>query len=308
MVKKLQMMKLQRTACLTIAITVAAVSIFAGFPGVVRPLEAQTAGYPDATNTGVPAGTALTIVNGNMTITTAGTVIENRDVRGCITVNASNVIIRKSRVSCSGSSVIWSGSTNLVVEDTEIICGGTPGTTALTPQNYTARRVNASRCENVLWASRNVTVEDSYLHDPIHYDPATDPHTDTIQIPAGASNITIRHNRIYGDYVNQSSFGTSAITIGGGTSSILVDNNVLAGGGYTLYCDQENHGGPSTNTAYRNNRFSRVFVSTVGGFGPWSDCTDEVISGNVYHETGQLLPGQTQTTVPAAPANVRIIR
>jgi hypothetical protein len=39
-----------------------------------------------------------------------------------------------------------------------------------------------------------------------------------------------------------------------------------------------------------NNRFSRVFISTVGGFRPWVWCTDEpVVSGNVYYESGRPL-------------------
>jgi hypothetical protein len=294
-----------RLARLTTASLAVALSILGGFPDAVQPAAAQTSGYPDATNTGVPAGTALTVVNGGMTITTSGAIVENKDIRGCVTVNATNVIIRKSKVSCSGQSVIWSGSTNLLVEDVEIACGGTPATTALTPANYTSRRVNAYGCENIMWAERNVTIEDSYLHDPIPYNPQTDPHTDSVQIPGGGSNITIRHNRIYGGYISGSNFGNSAITMGGGTSNIIVDNNVLAGGGYTMYCNQ---GGRGTNDVYRNNRFSRVLVSTVGGFGPWTDCTDENISGNVYHETGLLLPGQSTPPPPAAPTALRIIR
>jgi len=300
------MMNKSRTlARLTIAITALTVSVLADG---VRAAEAQTIGYPDATNTGVPAGTALTVVNGDMTITTNGTIVDSKDVRGCITVNASNVIIRKSKVNCSSNSVIWSGGTNLLVEDVQIICGGKPGTTALTPGDYTARRVNASACENIFWAESNVTIEDSYLHDPILYDPVTDPHTDTVQLPAGASNITIRHNRIYGGYVDQSQFGNSAITTGGGVVNFLVQDNILAGGGFTLRCE-----GSGGNTNYRilSNRFSRAYVSTVGGFGPVNLCSQNAtqFSGNVYHETGQLLPGQTATVAaPRAPTNVRITR
>jgi hypothetical protein len=249
--------------------------------------------YPDSSNTGVPAGTALTIVNGGMNITTAGTLVENKDIRGCITVNAPNVIIRRSKVSCFDGGVIFNNSTNLLVEDVTLDCQGVfSGYGAIGRSNYTARRINAYNCVDILWAENNVLIEDSYLHDPIPYDPVRDPHTDAVQIPGGASNITIRHNRIYGGYIDQSNFGNSAITmgsVGDPTSNIIVDNNILAGGGWTMYC---NPGGRGLNNAYTNNRFSRIFVSTVGGFGTWAECGDENISGNVYHETGQLLPGQ----------------
>jgi hypothetical protein len=301
------MQKPRTFARLTIATTTAAVAMLVGFgggPKLVRTVNAQTVGYPDATNTGVPAGTALTVVNGNMTITTNGAIIENRDIRGCVTVNASNVILRKSKVSCRGNPVIYNGGLNLLLEDVEIDCLGTHAN-GVHWQNYTARRVNAHSCENILWADRNVTIEDSYLHDPVPYDPSTDPHTDTIQIPGGGSNITIRHNRIYGSYINSSNFGNAAITMGGNTSNITVDNNILAGGGYTIYCNQFGRG---TNNAYVNNRFSTIFTPKVGGYGPWTDCGDENISGNVYHETNVLLPGQSGPAPPRVPTNVRIIR
>jgi hypothetical protein len=253
------------------------------------PPPPSPSGYPDASTTGVPPGTALAVWQGNMTITTPGAIIDSMDIRGCVTVNASNVVIRKSKVSCAGPSVVWSGSTNLLVENTTLDCQGTRGT-ALTPRNYTARRLQASGCENILWAEANVTLEDSYLHDPIPYNPATDPHTDSVQVPSGASNITIRHNRIYGGYINQQNFGNSAITSGGGVTNYLVENNVLAGGGFTIYCD----GGGDSNYRVVNNRFSTVFVPTVGGFGPVFDCARNAtqFSGNVYHESGQPLPGQ----------------
>jgi hypothetical protein len=183
-------------------------------------------------------------------------------------------------------AAIMNNSTGLLVEDSEISCNNTRGT-ALTWRNFTARRINAYACENIIWAEHNVVIEDSYLHDPIDYDPVTDPHTDTIQIPEGATNITIRNNTIYGNYVNQDSFGNAAITAGPGTSDILITENLLAGGGYTVYCNQH---GPGNNFRFTNNRFSRIFVSTVGGFGPWRDCQDESqVTGNVYHETGNAL-------------------
>jgi hypothetical protein len=49
--------------------------------------------YPDASCTGVPAGTTLTPVNGNIIITTAGTTINNEAITGCVTVRASQLKI-----------------------------------------------------------------------------------------------------------------------------------------------------------------------------------------------------------------------
>ena len=218
--------------------------------------------------------------------------IENRKINGCVTVNANNVTIRNSEIICNGSYAIWSGGTGLLVEDTILECAHRPGTGAITPQNYTVRRSELFGCENILWASRNVVIADNYIHDPIPCCtwPSPIPHTDSVQIPSGGSNIRIDHNRIYGGYINQSDFGNAAITMGGNVSGIVVNNNILAGGGYTIYCEQENLGGNgSPQPQYTNNRFSRIFVSSVGGFGPATACADEIQSGNVYHETGAPL-------------------
>ncbi len=73
-------------------------------------------------------------------------------------------------------------------------------------------------------------------------------HTDGIQFAAQPSstasivrrplNVTIRHNTIYGMGAD-GSFGTSAIISNhGGDTNILIDSNLLAGGAFTLYCEQ----------------------------------------------------------------------
>lgn len=254
---------------------------------IVPVISSGSDGFPDATSTGVPAGTTLTVVNGDQDIVTNGTIIDSKDIRGCITVDAPNVIIRKSKVSCPGIA-IFNNSSNLLVEDTTIDCQGVLGGTAITWRNYTARRINASDCENVLWAEGDVTIEDSYIHDLIEYNIVTDPHPDGIQVPTSA-NITIRHNRIYGMSRNLA-FSNSAVTSSGGISNYLLTDNLLAGGGYTVYCD----GIGNTNYRVTNNRFSTIFSPTVGFYGPIASCetTATQFSGNVYHETGLPLPGQ----------------
>ena len=75
-------------------------------PPPPRPLSRTTAfaspgscGYPDPAynNVGVPAGTALT-PSGSINVTTAGAVIDGKDVTGEITVSANNVTIKNSRI------------------------------------------------------------------------------------------------------------------------------------------------------------------------------------------------------------------
>jgi pectate lyase len=253
-------------------------------------------GNPDASNTG-PTG-SLTESTGNITVSTPGTVIANRKINGCITIRASNVTIRNSEINCNGFAGIYNnrtlGHTGLLVEDTEIECGHKPGQTGISNSNFTVRRTELFGCENIIWAERNVVIEDNYLHDPIPCCswPEPKPHTDSIQIPTNAVNIRVSHNRVYGGYIDQSDFGNAALTMGGNVSGVVVDNNIFAGGGYTVYCEQEQLSGGVSGSppfAITNNRFSRIFRSTVGGFGPSRSCSDEIQSGNVYHETGEPL-------------------
>ena len=59
-------------------------------------------------------------------------------------------------------------------------------------------------------------------------------------------NITIRHNTIYA-IGPDGSFGTSAIISNrGGDQNILIENNLLAGGAATLYCEQNGLPGSTT--------------------------------------------------------------
>ena len=63
----------------------------------------------EASNTGVADGVTAAYT-GPTNITAPGTVIDGKNITSCITVSAANVIIRSSRVACSGSSVIWSAA------------------------------------------------------------------------------------------------------------------------------------------------------------------------------------------------------
>jgi hypothetical protein len=244
----------------------------------------------------VPAGTALTAYTGPSTISTANTVISNKTM-GCIRVTAPGVVIKNSRISCAnpGPDVVLSGDgdysgTPLLVEDSEIDCKNGPGT-GVGDTNVTVRRVNIHGCENGLDIDANVTVQDSYIHDLYN---TSSSHSDGMQFAShygpggsvveGVINVTVDHNTIYGMGYD-GSFGTSAIiSHRSGDTNVLIQDNLLAGGAFTLYCEQDAKG---TNYRVIDNHFSRKFGPNVGAYGPSDGCSDETQSGNVYHETGQ---------------------
>jgi hypothetical protein len=255
-------------------------------------------GYPGDDTTGVPRGTVLSAYRGPSIISTPNTVIVAKTL-GCIRVKAPGVVIRRSRISCGNGEPLAVTSADgdfngrpLLLEDTEVDCQNTNGT-AIGDSNVVARRLSIHGCENGFDINQNVTIEDSYIHDLYN---STDSHTDGIQFAAGhfvngdlvsgVLNVTIRHNTIYGVGAD-GSFGTSAIISNhGGDTNVLIENNLLAGGAFTLYCEQD-----ATGINYRvlKNQFTRKFGPKVGFYGPSTDCADETQSGNAYHETRQRL-------------------
>jgi hypothetical protein len=297
-----------------LAIGLMAAAVIGG-PQTSAAASAQTTcalpAYPDASCTGVPAGTHLTVVNGDLEIRTANTVIDGKDIRGCVWVGAPGVVIRNSRISCADGEVVssWDGvytGTGLLIEDSEIDCLGTPNT-GIGDTAVTARRVNVHGCENGFDLDQNIDIEDSYIHNLYNSDES---HTDGIQfashyrmnssgqyvrdasgdfiVDPGSLNITIRHNTIYDYNTTDHLNGTSAIiTNHGGDTNVLIADNLMAGGAFTLYCEQ---GATGINYRVVDNHFSTAFNPKVGAYGPTTDCSDEDTSGNVYHETGQPVP------------------
>jgi hypothetical protein len=192
-----------------------------------------------------------------------------------------------------------------VIEDTEIDCrqaqGGGFAGTAILWQNYVARRVNIHGCENGLDMSSDAQLYDSYVHDlyqcPIPGCPEPgSPHTGAIQGSPG-SRVTIKHNTLYAftpPCIWPNSDGTcngsgviSLNNLGPATTSdTLIEDNLMAGGAYTLRCPK-----PATvNYRVLDNHFSTVYSPKVGEYGPVDACRGEVWSGNVYHETGHPVP------------------
>ena len=251
-------------------------------------------GFPDSSNTGVPAGVALTPYTGPDTITTPNTVIDGKNINMCLYVLAPGLVIRNSKITClppenggNGYFGIRSdpgafSGTGTLIEDSEVSCGQTENT-GLASANITARRVSIHGCANGLSISRNVTLEDSYVHDLTC---CTDNHTDGIQFDGGlwgvgTSGLTIRHNTITGQD-NDGSPGNSSIISDGNAQNVLLENNLFYGGGFTLYCSNGNTAG----YVVRNNHFSTRIYPKVGTFGPVIGCSAENGGGNVYNETG----------------------
>ena len=258
-----------------------------------------TSGWPSAANTGVPAGVTLT-PSGSLIINTPGAVISGLDIRGSVYINAPNVTLINCKITSTDFYVVKvnTGITGAVIQNCDIngVGTGNDGSSGIAGQG-TFIGNNIYNVENgITLQGNNSLIQDNYIHD---LKASGSPHYDGIQIDGGISNATISHNTIINNN-NQ----TAAVMIDnyfGPISNITVDNNILVGGGYTIYSDAQFSGGSISGVSITNNH--------IGG-GYWGDTnfnkSNPVYTGNVQDglALSQNLPTTGQppsTTPPSAP-------
>lgn len=225
--------------------------------------------WPNANTTGVPAGTTLRVVQGDMTLTANA---EGLDVHGCVTIAATGVTLSKSRIQCATSSSalsIAASVANVTIEDVEVNCLNSPGS-GIDGALFIARRVNVSGCENgVFFLQGGGILEQSYIHDL--YEQANPlGHTDGVQLWDGVSSVTVRGNTIS----NRTPNATSAIiTDGPNMSDIIVDHNLFDAFGIPLRCPTSGNRNQITDNVWQ--------APFTPGYPRWVNCElAAVVSGN----------------------------
>ena len=245
-----------------------------GSGGSSTPSGAKISGnLPSAANTGVPPGTKLT-KSDSIIVTTDGEIIENLDITGSITVLANNVTIRKVRLTSNDYYPIRyfdNNNTGLLVEDSEIIGLSGSVTSAIAFEHYTARRLNIHGMADGLKADADVLIEDCWIHD-LSNGPTE--HNDGVQ-STGGKGVTIRHNNISG----ASNAAVQAGNEGGAVEDMTIENNLLAGGGFTL-----NIRGSGA-TLPKNLRITNNLFARDAAYGPWAiDDPSPTVTGNMYDD------------------------
>jgi hypothetical protein len=176
-------------------------------------------------------------------------------------------------------------------EDSELDMNGNLDGKAVAFDGYTALRVffhNGSDCGHM---GDTVTVRDSLCavgpdaNDDGWTDAGFDchdgPHYDGFQSDGGR-NLTLEHNTIRNPCGQTSTILMSTNT--SGISNVTIRDNLLAGGGYTLYC---NAGPDVPNETVTGNRFARTYYPRAGFWGATTGCQmADVDSGNVWDDTG----------------------
>jgi hypothetical protein len=236
---------------------------------------AVPAGFPTTVSAGVPTGTSLnswawelrtsaaaglpTEIHNGMTCVVFDGYVLSMSGGQYLSVDSPCVVLRRSRVTTSGqvsnsSAIVQPTSANrfLLVDHSDFDGGpshnrGIQGdySDITVSQSKFTRFGNAGIEMNNRSGTASLTVEDSYFYEPKGWNPAD--HVDGIQVGAGG-NVTIRHNTVLiepfggtaGDtsYVSNSALGLWA-ELGDVTGAVVVDHNLLAGGGFVVYLEQK---------------------------------------------------------------------
>jgi hypothetical protein len=270
-------------------------------------------GFSDATSTGVPTGTVLKTVPGQVSsgsgwsysaankeidVTGNGAVLSGLSISGSIRVSASNVTINGDQMVTGGTFAVGlAHATGATVENSTIsglnttsgrvvsaiddIYGDSTGTVVKNND------ISAFRCGVQISVG---TITGNYIHNPGYI--AGD-HTNGVIGNGGTGQLTITHNTIL-DSLDQ----TDAITINtqqvpGPVTNKTIEDNLLAGGDYAIYAGNA-FGHTTANVLIENNRFGQVYFPKSGQYGPAASFSStgsgNVWSGNVWDSTGKAVP------------------
>jgi hypothetical protein len=258
----------------------------------------HSCGFPDSTNSGVPAGATLT-ASGSINVTTPGTVISGKNVTGTIEVLANNVTIENTRVTQNTTCGTRSTCGNYAIRIDE----GVNGTTI---RNVETASVAGDTCEHdIRNTGGTLTIEGAYLHACDSNVYAVGPTT--LKNSYGIGKIAISEDHVENIYFNETSFTAihdtllnpveqTAVIFGnsGGGSDVTNCSNkltllesLIAGGGYTIYpCAHAAQAGTSSFKA-EGNHFARcVSAEGYNADGGTHPCTGGADSSGYYPKSG----------------------
>ncbi len=232
------------------------------------------ASWPDAESTGPTSGDLTPL--GDLDITEDGAVVEGAEI-GCLDVLADDVTVRDSVIRCGrGTWAVLADGTGLVLEDVEVDGLGSAGN-CIASGRYTLLRVELHSCVDGARANGDVVIRDSFIHSLVR---EPDSHNDAIQTTRG-SDIEIVGNTLLaytdGDPMNAAYLAGSAQ---GPVDRVVVTDNYLNGGNYTLQIDPG-----ITDGVYERNVFGRDHR-----YGAVAGVPDQITwRDNTYADTGETV-------------------
>jgi hypothetical protein len=267
-------------------------------------------GFPDATSTGVPGGTALRSVPGEVS---SGPGWHFDPEGGYVMVTAPDTVLSGLFIPCT----LEIDASDVTVQDVQVVTGGNFGislrhTTGVTikdstisGQNLTSGRVN-SAIDDVYGDSTGIVIKNNdisrfrtgvqvstglivgnYIHDPgfIHGD-----HTNGIYVAGTTEPLTIYGNTIFNNLGQTDDINLAASTsrrdvankdvANKDVANKMVVDNLLAGGSYSIYGGGVRNDRTS-NIVIKDNEFGRLYYREGGQYGP-AAYFDPRQAGNVW--------------------------
>jgi parallel beta helix pectate lyase-like protein len=272
--------------------------------------------YPAATTTGIPAGTALKSVPGQVSsgpgwsysaagndvaVTGNGAVLSGLYIPYYVHIQATNVTVNNVQIVTGGNwGISLTHTTGVTIENSTI-----------SGQNSTTGRVGAaiddvySDSTGIVIKNNNISafktaiqisaglVEGNYIHDPGYI--AGD-HTNGIYIGGGTGPVTIEDNTILNNLSQTDAINLDAGTAGVPTANMTIENNFLAGGVYSIYAGDA-RSNPTSNIVITGNRFGQLYYPLGGQYGAAAyfdhTGTGNVWSDNSWDTTGQAVAAPT---------------
>lgn len=245
--------------------------------------SASTGGrFPDASNTGVPAGTVLTPYAGPCTVTIDGSVIDAKLV-ACdeLAIRASKVVIKNSRINGRvdlDTDLPGARNWSYLLQDSEVD-GGIAQLPAVSYGNMEVVRSDVHGGETAVQCGEKAlfcTVTDSWLHGQ-NIPADADWHLGGF-LSNGGTNVLIRHNTIVCDAQPTASGGgcTGDINLFGdfaAVSHVTIQSNFLGASTGNAYCtfggDEPTKQFPhADHVVYADNVFQRGSNGRCGAYGP----------------------------------------
>ncbi|GEK19055.1 right-handed parallel beta-helix repeat-containing protein [Cellulomonas persica] len=225
-----------------------------------------SSGRPGPDNTGVPTGTKLSVVEGDVKVTEPNTVISGKEIRGIVWVQAPGTVIRNSvingrAVSSSLALVMVQSGGSVTIEDSELYARiPSPYLRGIIGSDFTLTRVDIHTVtDQLMLTDGDVLVQDSWLHDNVRFE--KDPnqggattHDDNVQISKG-DNIKLLRNTFSGS----SSASLMVTQDQGAVSNLVLSGNHISDGGCAVNLAEKGYGTISP-TTLTNNVFTRTQI------------------------------------------------
>ena len=270
------------------------------------------AGFPSSSNTGVPAGTPMKSVPGQVSsgpgwawnssggyleVSGNGANLTGLKVNGNIDVSANNVTINDVKINCGGDGsmgISLRHTSNVTIENSNIN-GLNTGSNRLMvgiKDIYGDGTGTVVQNDNISKTSTAVqiyagTIENNYIHQP---GMTTGDHINGVTTNGDDQPLLIQHNTILNNFGQTDAIGLfqDFSTV----SNVTINNNFLAGGGYTIYGGMGTYG-KTSNIVVTNNTISTMYHPQGGYYGAVA-AFDSTAPGNVWSgntlSTGQAIP------------------